>query len=215
MANIFSRIWGVIKRAVLPRPGRDISKKPTSQLRKASTAELAAMGASPKSERYVLKGQKRIGPKTPFLTKRQYRTRRTQEVYGEALPPEKAAKRRGEGSLGYSDERRQRQAARVRDTARKRRAYGGEKAAVIKRFKELQRRKRAGELLPDDDFDFMMDFAKRHTNLEHDFLHEDFINSPPKRRKKQTGRTKPRMSARTRMRAHAAGQPLPRRESGR
>jgi hypothetical protein len=214
MANIFSRIWGVIKRTVLPRPGRNISKRPASDLRRATPAELQAMGALPKSGRYVLKTQKKFGPDTPFVTMRQYRTKRTQELYGEALPPEKAARKRADGRLGYANEKTRKSAEKKRDTARLKRAYDGEKLANIRKFKELQERKKKGELLPEDDFDFLMDFAKRHVNQEHEFLHEDFINSPPKNRKKQFPQAKPRISTRTPVKERAGGRAPVRRTRG-
>jgi hypothetical protein len=51
MANL-KRIFGVLTKPRISRPSRDISKTP--KLRKAKPAELEKMGASPKSERYVL-----------------------------------------------------------------------------------------------------------------------------------------------------------------
>jgi hypothetical protein len=84
----------------------------------------------------------------------------------------------------------------------------------------LQRRKRDDEWLSNDDYDWMIDFANRHSKTEHAFIHEDF-NSPKntkygkyrKKRRKLSPRQRERQTrkqrenrARTRERKHAASE---------
>jgi hypothetical protein len=139
-------------------------------------------------------------------------------TFSEKLYLEKAARRRREGALPYSSPARERQAAQAIDTARLRRAYAGEQVSTIRRFKDLQRRKGGGEILSDEDFDFMMRFAVYHANQEYEFLHEDFLNSPRVHRSKRhfhRTRLQPRISIQTRVRHAAQGEPVPRRVRGR
>lgn len=107
-----------------------------------------------------------------------------------------------------------RKSARKRaDRAMQRLAYGNAISRDIQRFKKLQARKLAGEILSDEDFDWMMQFAIDHANQEYEYLHEPFQNSPPTRRSKHFKRSKPRVAARTRTRLSTAEQAMPRRLS--
>jgi hypothetical protein len=194
------------------RVARRYAKHGPDFWRPATKKELAAAGLSPTSERFVPRSAKRISKKTPFLTRSQHVELRT------GRGPKQLAAEHQFGARRYANQARREAAAKVRalaaDRARQRLAYDNAKTKDIRRFKNLQKRKRLGEMLADDDFDFMMQFAADHANQEHDFLYEPFDSSPPTRRKKYFKRSKPRTSARTRIGVRPAGQPLPRRARG-
>lgn len=164
----------------------------SSDLVKVAASNICALGAG-KSELYVPKGTKRIGRATVFISARQFKQVKQSAEHGftKAQSLEKLAKGRTENLIDYLTAASRDIAGKTRETARLRRAYDGERAALIRRFKELKKRKEAGEILNDKDFNFAMDFALRHTNQEHEFLHADFISSPPVKSKSSRGAERP------------------------
>jgi hypothetical protein len=196
-------------------PKRGVKRAPCPAIRQARTGFLEAChkkgtgsgGALSNIRKVCPRSAKRISKKTPFLTRSQHVELRT------GLGPKQLAAEHQFGARQYANQARHEAAAKVRalaaDRARQRLAYDNAKTKDIRRFKDLQKRKRLGEMLADDVFDFMMQFAADHANQEHDFLHEPFDSSPPTRRKKYLKRLKPRTSARARIGVRLAGQPLP------
>jgi hypothetical protein len=167
---------------------------------KVAASKVRALGAG-KSELYVPKGTKRIGRATVFISARQFKQVKQSAEHGftKTQSLEKLAKGRTQNQIDYLTAASRDIAGKTRETARLRRAYNGEHVAAIRRFKELKKRKEAREILNDEDFNFAMDFAMRHTNQEHDFLHADFISSPPVKSKRSRG------SEQQRQRANATG----------
>jgi len=102
----------------------DVASLPTSQTRKATPAEIRLINKGlPEGARklketsiiYVEKG-KRVTSKSGFATNRQHRAKRAEELYGEALPPEKLAKEHREGTRPYLSADSERRAIRQRET---------------------------------------------------------------------------------------------------
>jgi hypothetical protein len=160
----------------------------SSDLLKVAVSKVRALGAG-KSELYVSKGTKRISRATVFISARQFKQAKQSAEHGftKTQSLEKLAKGRTQNLIDYLTEASRDIAGKTRETARLRRAYNGEHVAAIRRFKELKKRKEAGEILNDEDFNFTMDFATQHTNQEHEFLHADFVSSPPVKSKGSRG----------------------------
>jgi hypothetical protein len=156
----------------------ELEKLAATDLRKLSPAELAKIGESPKAERYVQKGKHvRKGVKT--VSKRQYLKKQTAEREGaKPVSLEKAAERRQSGEYRYStvasetQAQRQSETRRVRSAERKgdaltrvRNSNPRRKARTYKiknpgRYKQLSRRKLAGEYLDDGDWHLLIDIAR-------------------------------------------------------
>lgn len=161
------------------RQARQIADAPRDAFRRLTPKENIQAGRSTKARNYVLKSVKRIAKSTTTISARQYETKRTLEKYG--LTPERAAEARRQGAISYvSADQRERVAKAARTRVDKRVAAGSAKGARIpnnspnprrhgraitlrpsdrERYRELRRRKIAGETIPDGDWHWLMDVA--------------------------------------------------------
>ena len=173
-------LWARVKGLFTGRPFEQ------GEWRAAKPGELIAMGSSPTSRQYVRVGEGDFSP----LTRRLSRTKYIELSQG--APPVKLARERKEAAargerVKYpSGERGRLSAGATTRSATQKRLYSGETLKDIGRFKELQDKKRRGEWLSQEDFDWMMEFASQHAQTEHKFLHENF-GYPPSRRKLEPG----------------------------
>jgi DNA primase len=143
------------------------------------------LGLSPKARHYVLRDVKRVTKATPTISARQYETKKAREFFG--LSPEQATQARGHGSISYvsADQRERvtkaaitREENRVVAEIKKLRTASdrvpvnspakgrhGRSYAVTpdaeQRFLDLRRRKLAGEHLPDGEWHWVVDYARR------------------------------------------------------
>ena len=143
------------------------------------------LGLSAKARHYVLKDAKRITKATSTISARQYETKKARERFG--LTPEQATEGRRQGAISYeSADQRQRvaKAAITREETRviaqikKLRSSGEDVPSYSpdkrrhgsshpvsdyaeRRYRALRRRKLAGEHIPDGDWQWLVDYARR------------------------------------------------------
>ena len=102
----------------------EMAKRPSSFWRPATPAENVKLAGSPKAGRFVSasvpKGEARRN--SVSITTTQFKTKQNLERYGEALTPSQAAKRRAEGTLGYTSRAAAEQAEKTRIAALRKRA---------------------------------------------------------------------------------------------
>ena len=100
------------------------AKRPSSFWRPATPAENQKLAGSPKAGRFVStsvpKGEARRN--SVSLTTSEFKRKQNLERYGEALGPSQAAKRRAEGTLGYTSRTAAEQAEKTRIVASRKRA---------------------------------------------------------------------------------------------
>jgi hypothetical protein len=157
-----------------------IEARPTTEFRKLAKSELAKLGLSPKSERYIPEGAKFKASAT--ISKRQFVQKRAGGVSLEQLARERAA-----GVRGYKSESSKAQAAKQRTTRAALRnvrtltkvsvpgdIWAGRSDArktkhpreyrvtqtMKDRFIDLRRQKLAGRELEDGDWHYMIDMAR-------------------------------------------------------
>jgi DNA primase len=151
-------------------------------------------GRSPMARHYVLKTAKRITKATPTISARQYETKRAAELFG--LSPEQATVARRQGAIRYaSADQRERvaKAAITREESKaiaeikKLRASGetvpsnspdkrrhGRFYSVTpdaeRRYRAIRRRKLAGEHIPDGEWQWFIDYARRLKDPQYELL---------------------------------------------
>ena len=100
------------------------AKRPSSSWRKATPAENTKLAGSPKAGRFVSasvpKGEARRN--SVSITTSEFKAKQNLERYGEALGPSQAAKRRAEGTLGYTSRTAAEQAEKTKIVASRKRA---------------------------------------------------------------------------------------------
>jgi hypothetical protein len=100
------------------------AKRPSRFWRKATPAENQKLAGSPKAGRFVStsvpKGEVRHN--SVSLTTSEFKRKQNLERYGEALDPSQAAKRRAEGTLGYTSRAAAEQAEKTRIAGSRKRA---------------------------------------------------------------------------------------------
>src|ERR1700730_2567798 len=187
--NRTTGLWARIKGLFAERPFEPGDWRPASKI------ELLSMGSSPTSRQFVRVGEDDFSP----LTRRLSRTKYIEMSQG--APPVKLARERktleGQHRVPYKPGERGRKSwEATRRPAGRKRAYPGQLQSDIERFKDLQRRKRNGEWLDDDDFHWMLEFMQRNEQIrktEYKFLNETFLY--PKNRRKLTPELRSSMKA--------------------
>jgi hypothetical protein len=150
-------------------------------------------GYSPGARHYSLKGA-RITKATPTISARQFETKRASELFG--LTPEKATQARRHGAISYvSADQRERvaKAAITREennviaAIKKLRSSGGAVPSnspdkrrhgtshpisehAEGRYRAIRRRKLAGEHIPDGEWQWLIDHARRLKDPQYDLL---------------------------------------------
>jgi hypothetical protein len=153
----------------------------------------AKLGLSLKARHYVIKGA-RITKATPTISARQFETKRASELFG--LTPERATQARRHGAVSYfSADQRERvaKAAITREenkvvAAIKRMRASGETVPSNSpdrrrhgtlhpvsehaegRYRAIRRRKLAGEHIPDGEWQWFIDYARRLKDPQYELL---------------------------------------------
>jgi hypothetical protein len=152
------------------------------------------LGLSPKARHYVLKATKRLSNATPTISARQFETKRARELF--RLTPEKATEARQHGAIAYvsADQRERvakaaitREEAKVIAEIKKLRASGGHvpsyspdqrrhgssyaiSADAEHGYRAIRRRKLAGEHIPDGEWQWFIDYARRLKDPQYELL---------------------------------------------
>jgi hypothetical protein len=151
------------------------------------------LGLSPKARHYALKGA-RITKTTPTISARQFETKRASELFG--LTPERATQARRHGAISYvsADQRERvgkaaitREENKVIAAIKKLRSSGDAVPSnspdkrrhgsfypvseyAERRYRALRRRKLAGEHIPDGDWQWLVDYARRFKDPKYELM---------------------------------------------
>lgn len=154
----------------------------------------AKLGFSRKARHYVLKDAKRVTKATPTISARQYETKKAAELFD--LSPEKATEARRQRAISYvSADQRQRveKAAVTREETKvvaeiKKLRASGERVPSYsadkrrhgasytvsgdadRRYRAIRRRKLAGEHIPDGEWHWFIDYARRFKDPRYELL---------------------------------------------
>jgi nucleotidyltransferase/DNA polymerase involved in DNA repair len=176
------------------RKARLLASASYREFRRLTPAQNVKLGRSPKARHYVLKTVKRLTKATPSITARQLETKRAHELYD--LTPEQATEARRQGAIPYtSADKRERvaKAAITREETRviaeikKLRASGetvpsnspdqrrhGRFYSVTpdaeRRYRIIRRRKLAGQHIPDGEWQWFIDYARRLKDPQYEIL---------------------------------------------
>ena len=176
------------------RKARLLETASFSDFKRLSPEQNVKLGLSPKARRYVLKDAQRITKSTPTISARQFETKRARELFG--VTPEKATQARRHGAISYvSADQRERvaKAAITREennvvaAIKKLRASGetvpsnspdkrrhGTSHPISEhaegRYRAIRRRKLAGEHIPDGEWQWFIDHARRLKDPQYELL---------------------------------------------
>ena len=148
------------------------------------------LGFSRKARRYALKNA-RVTKATPTISARQHETKRTRERFG--LTPEQATEARRRGAISYvSGDQRERVAKaaitregnRVVAEIKRMQAAGGHVPSnsrrhgrfhpvtpdTERRYLEIRRRKLNGEVIPDGEWHWFIDYARQFRDPRYELL---------------------------------------------
>jgi len=152
------------------------------------------LGFSSKARRYVLKDAKRVTKATPTISARQYETKKAHALFG--LSPEQSTEARRQRAISYvSADQRQRveKAAVTREETKvvaeikkfrasdervpsyspDKRRHGASysiSADAERRYRAIRRRKLAGEHIPDGEWHWFIDYARRFKDPRYELL---------------------------------------------
>jgi hypothetical protein len=176
------------------RKARLLESAAFADFRRLAPAENVKLDLSPKARHYVLATIKRVTKATSTISARQFETKRAGALFG--LTPEKATEARRQGALSYtSADQRERvaKAALTRETTKivaeikRHRAAGdhvpsnspdkarhGRSYQITpdagERYRELRRRKLEGEHIPDGEWHWLVDYARRFKDPRYELL---------------------------------------------
>jgi hypothetical protein len=176
------------------RKARLLETASFSDFKRLSPEQNVKLGLSPKARRYVLKDAQRITKSTPAISARQFETKRARELFG--VTPEKATQARRHGAISYvSVDQRERvaKAAITREennviaAIKKLRSSGvavpsnspdkrrhGTSHTISEhaegRYRAIRRRKLAGEHIPDGEWQWFIDHARRLKDPQYELL---------------------------------------------
>jgi hypothetical protein len=175
------------------RKARLLSSASYSDFIRLTPKQNAKVGLSPKARHYALKGA-RITKSTPTISARQFETKRAAELFG--LTPERATQARRHGAVSYAsaDQRERvakaaitREENKVVAAIKKMRASGqtvpsnspdrrrhGTSHSVSEhaegRYRAIRRRKLGGEHIPDGEWQWFIDYARRLKDPQYELL---------------------------------------------
>jgi hypothetical protein len=175
------------------RKARILASASFSDFVRLTPKENAKVGLSPKARHYALKGA-RITKSTPTISARQFETKRAGELFG--LTPETATEARRHGAVSYvsADQRERvakaaitREENKVVAAIKKLRASGGTVPSnspdkrrhgtshpisehAEGRYRAIRRRKLAGEHIPDGEWQWFIDYARRLKDPQYELL---------------------------------------------
>jgi hypothetical protein len=175
------------------RKARLLSSASFSDFVRLTPEQNAKLGLAPKARHYALRGA-RITNSTPTISARQFETKRASKLFG--LTPERATEARRHGAVSYvsADQRERvakaaitREETKVIAEIKKLRASGrhvpsyspdkrrhGTSHSVSeyaeRRYRALRRRKLAGEHIPDGDWQWLVDYARRFKDPRYELM---------------------------------------------
>jgi hypothetical protein len=176
------------------RKARLLETASFSDFKRLSPEQNVKLGLSPKARRYVLKDAQRIMKSTPAISARQFETKRARELFG--VTPEKVTQARRHGAISYvSADQRERvaKAAITREeknvvAAIKKLRSSGEAVPSYSpdkrrhgtshpisehaegRYRAIRRCKLAGEHIPDGEWQWFVDHARRLKDSQYELL---------------------------------------------
>jgi hypothetical protein len=176
------------------RKARNVEAASFANFVRLTPEQNAKLGLSRKARHYVLKDVKRVTKATPTISARQYETKKARERYG--LTPEQATEGRRHGAISYvsADQRERvaraaitREENRVVAEIKKFRATGAHvpsyspdrrrhgswysvSADAEARYHIIRRRKLAGEHIPDGEWHWFIDYARRFRDPRYELL---------------------------------------------
>jgi hypothetical protein len=176
------------------RKARLLESASFADLKRLTPEQNVKLGLSPKARHYVLKDVKRVTKTTPTISARQYETKKARELFG--LTPEQAAEARRHRAISYvsADQRERvakaaitREENRVVAEIRHMRAAGGHVPSnspdkrrhgwvhpvtpdMERRYRKIRRRKLAGEVIPDGEWHWFIDYARRFKDPRYELL---------------------------------------------
>ena len=175
------------------RKARLLSSASYSDFMRLTPEQNAKLSLSPKARHYVLKGR-RITKATPTISARQFETKRASELFG--LTPERATQARRYGAVSYvsADQRERvakaaitREENRVVAAIKKLRSSGEAVPSnspdkrrhgtfhpvsehAESRYRAIRRRKLGGEHIPDGEWQWFIDYARRLKDPQYELL---------------------------------------------
>ena len=176
------------------RKARLLASAAHAEFRRLAPSENLKLGLSPKARHYVLASTKRVTKATPTISARQFETKRAGALFG--LTPEKATEARRHGAIDYVSADQRERVAKAAITREETKAVGeikrlrasGERipinspdkerhgrsyavtAGADRRYRELRRRKLAGEAIPDGEWHWFIDYASRIKDPRYELL---------------------------------------------
>lgn len=176
------------------RKARLLASTSYSEFRRLTPEQNVKQGRSPKARHYVLKTVKRVTKATPTISARQFETKRAHELY--KLTPKQATEARRQGAIRYisADQRERvakaaitREENRVVAEIKKLRASGEavpsnspDKArhgssypvsvGAEHSYRAIRRRKLAGQHIPDGEWQWFIDYARRLKDPQYELL---------------------------------------------
>jgi hypothetical protein len=176
------------------RKARLLETASFSDFKRLSPGQNVRLGLSPKARRYVLKDAQRITKSTPAISARQFETKRASELFG--LTPEKATQARRHGAISYVSAHQRERVAKAAITREENKVV----AAIKKlrssgeavpsnspdkrrhgtshpisehaegRYRAIRRRKLTGEHIPDGEWQWFIDHARRLKDPQYELL---------------------------------------------
>jgi hypothetical protein len=176
------------------RKARRLEKASYREFRRLTPEENVKLGHPRKARNYVPKDVRRVTKATLPISARQFETKRARELFG--LTPEKATAARQHGAISYisADQRERvakaaitREENKVIAEIKKLRASGeevpsnspdkrrhGSSYAISpdaeRRYRDIRRRKLAGEHIPDGEWQWFIDYARRLKDPQYELL---------------------------------------------
>jgi hypothetical protein len=175
------------------RKARLLESASFSDFTRLTPEQNVKLGRSPKARHYALKGA-RITKATPTISARQFETKRTSELFG--LSPETATQARQRGAISYASADQRERVAKAAITReenniiaaiKKLRSSGDTVPSnspdkrrhgsfypvseyAERRYRALRRRKLAGEHIPDGDWQWLVDYARRFKDPKYELM---------------------------------------------
>jgi hypothetical protein len=176
------------------RKARLLSSASHTEFVRLTPKQNVKLGLSPKARHYALRSTRRVTKATPTISARQFETKRARELFG--LTPERATQARRHGAISYvsADQRERvakaaitREENRVVAAIKKLRSSGqavpsnspdkrrhGTFHPVSEhaegRYRAIRRRKLGGEHIPDGEWQWFIDYARRLKDPQYELL---------------------------------------------
>jgi hypothetical protein len=175
------------------RKGHLLSSASHTDFKRLTPEQNVKLGLSPKARHYALKGA-RVIKATPTISARQFETKRSRELFG--VSPEQATEARRHGAVSYASADQRERVAKAAITReenkvvaeiknlrasrehvlsnspdkRRRGSWYPISADAERRYRVIRRRKLAGEHIPDGEWQWFIDYARRFRDPQYELL---------------------------------------------